>query len=232
MRTRPLPIPRQAPGAQGVGRRIPTRLAIATVLILLGGFAVVVLIHLLLSDRQGSKLALLIAVGWTAGGAVIASLGSRHRLTGLLLTLTGLGLTWLYWDWLQEHVDLVYLIQHAGTHAVLGIWFGGSLLAARNGTGQALVTRLATRLHGPLPAPIARYTRQVTVLWTGYFVLMAIASCAVFAFGSIQAWSTLANLVTLPLVVALFIVEYAVRLHLHPDFEHVSIIEGVRAFMK
>ena len=50
--------------------------------------------------------------------------------------------------------------------------------------------------------------------------------------GWLQAWSTLANLVTLPLIVGIFIVEYLVRLRLHPDFEHVSIIEGVRAFMK
>jgi uncharacterized membrane protein len=54
----------------------------------------------------------------------------------------------------------------------------------------------------------------------------------VFAFGSLQTWSVLANLVTLPLVVTLFVVEYLVRLRLHPDFEHVSILEGVRAFMK
>jgi uncharacterized membrane protein len=72
----------------------------------------------------------------------------------------------------------------------------------------------------------------VTGVWTAYFVLMAIASLALFIFGSLQAWSTLANLVTMPLVILLFIVEYLVRLRLHPDFEHVSILAGVRAFMK
>ena len=61
---------------------------------------------------------------------------------------------------------------------------------------------------------------------------MALASCLLFAFGPLQAWSILANLVTLPLIVAIFIVEYLVRLRLHPDFEHVSILEGVRAFMR
>lgn len=220
------------PHAPGASRRIPARVAIATVLILLAGFALVFLIHVLLSDRQGSPLALLIAVGWTAGCAVVTSLGSRHRLAGLLLTALALCATALYWHWLQERVDLVYLIQHAGSHAVLGLWFGGSLIAARNGTGQAVITRLATRVHGPLPAPIARYTAQVTVLWTTYFLLMALASCAVFIFGSLAAWSTLANLLTMPLVVALFVIEYAVRVRLHPDFEHVSILDGVRAFMK
>lgn len=220
------------PHAPGSGRRIPTRLAIATVLILLAAFALVLLIHVLLSERQGNALALLIAVGWTAACAVMTSLGSRHRLAGLLLTALALAAISRYWGWLQAHVDLVYLIQHAGSHAVLGIWFGGSLIAARKGSGQPIISRLATGLQGPLPAPILRYTAQVTALWTTYFILMALASCALFAFGSLQAWSVLANLVTLPLIVALFVVEYAVRLRLHPDFEHVSILDGVRAFMK
>lgn len=220
------------PTAPVAGRRVPARLAIVTTLILLAIFAVVILIHLLLSSGQGDNLALLIAVGWTAACAVASSLGSRHRVIGLLLTALALGVTALAWPWLQERVDLVYLIQHAGSHAALGIWFGGSLIAQRNGTGQAIITALATRLHGPLPVPIARYTRQVTVLWTCYFILMALASCVVFVFGSIQAWSTLANLVTLPLIVTLFVVEYLVRLRLHPGFDHVSILDGVRAFMK
>lgn len=213
-------------------RRLSAPLALAAAAVLLGAFVLVILIHRSLSGQEHGPLALLVAVGWTAACAVMSSLGSRHRVGGLLVTALALILIALYWDWLQARVDLVYLIQHAGSHAVLGIWFGGSLLAARKGTGPAIITGLATRLHGPLPKPIVRYTTQVTAMWTIYFVLMAIASCAVFAFGSLQAWSVLANLVTLPLVVTLFVVEYLVRLRLHPDFEHVSILEGVRAFMK
>jgi uncharacterized membrane protein len=191
----------------------------------------VYLIHVLLLQEAGGSLALLIAVGWTLACAVMTSLGSRHRMAGLLLTALALVVVGRYWDWLQARVDVVYLIQHAGSHALLGIWFGGSLFPGPSG-GQPLITRLATRLHGPLPPPIARYTARVTGVWTAYFLLMALASCLLFAFGSIRAWSILANLVTLPLVVAIFIVEYLVRLRLHPDFEHVSILEGVRAFMR
>lgn len=215
-----------------ISRRLPTRLAVASLLILLAAFGLVVLIHVLLSDRRGSSLALLIAVGWTLACAVITSLGSRQRLAGLLLTMAGLCAIALCWDWLQARVDFIYLIQHAGSHAVLGIWFGGSLIAASNGTGPALVTRLATQVHGPLPPAIVGYTTRVTALWAGYFVLMALASCLLFAFGSLAAWSILANLVTMPLIVALFLIEYAVRLRRHPEFDHVSIIEGIRAFMK
>ena len=220
------------PQAPGAGRRIPTRLAVATVTALAAGSALVYLIHVLLSSADGSPLALLIAVGWTAACAVTTSLGSRHRSAGLLLTAAALGLVAWTWDWLQARVDLIYLIQHAGSHALLGIWFGGSLLGARRGTSRPVITRLATRVHGQLPGPIERYATWVTAVWTAYFLLMALASCLLFAFGPLQAWSILANLVTLPLIVAIFIVEYLVRLRLHPDFEHVSILEGVRAFMR
>jgi len=220
------------PQAPGTGRRIPTRVAVATAAALAAGFALVYLIHVLLSSHEGGSLALLIAVGWTGACAVMTSLGSRHRIAGLLLTALALLLVGRYWDWLQARVDLVYLIQHAGSHALLGIWFGGSLLAARRGTGRALITRLATRLHGALPPAIERYTRVVTGVWTAYFLLMTLASCALFVAGSLQAWSILANLVTLPLVVAIFVIEYLVRLRLHPDFEHVSLLDGVRAFMR
>ena len=47
--------------APGAGRRIPTRLALAAASILLAGFGLVFLIHVLLSSREGSPLALLIA---------------------------------------------------------------------------------------------------------------------------------------------------------------------------
>jgi uncharacterized membrane protein len=61
---------------------------------------------------------------------------------------------------------------------------------------------------------------------------MTVASCGLFFFSSLQAWSVLANLVTMPLVVGLFVAEYLVRIRLHPDFQHASILDGVRAYMK
>src|SRR5690606_24386289 len=100
-------------------RRVPTRLAVATLATLAAGFGLVYLIHLLLSSQEGSPLALLIAVGWTAACAVVTSLGSRHRMAGLLLTALALVVIGRHWSWLQARVDLVYLIQHAGSHALL-----------------------------------------------------------------------------------------------------------------
>lgn len=210
----------------------PTRSALVAGLALSAGIVLAVLIHWLLIDSRGQGLALVIAAGGLTAAGVAASLGSSHRVAALLVTAVGVGSVLWAWDWLLAHVDWIYLAQHAGSHVVLGLWFGGSLISLRNGTGDALITRWATRLHGTLPPSLRRYTAQITALWAGYFWLMALASMMLFAFGSTTAWSILANLVTLPLIVAIFLVEYRVRIRLHPDFEHASILDGVRAFMK
>jgi hypothetical protein len=102
------------PQAPGAGRRIPTRMAVATVTALAAGSALVYLIHVLLSSADGSPLALLIAVGWTAACAVTTSLGSRHRIAGLLLTAAALGL--VAWNWSTS----------SSTPAAMRSWASGS----------------------------------------------------------------------------------------------------------
>ncbi len=199
-------------------------------LALLAAFALVLAIHVLLVERDGGSIALLIAIGWTVACAVTTSLGTRRPVAGLAATALGLGMAAAWWSVLERHVDLVYLVQHAGTHALLGLWFASSLRQARGGGDEALITRLALRVHGTLPPAMVRYTRGVTLLWAAYFLLMALASCALFAFGSLRAWSLLANVVTLPLIALIFVGEYLVRLRLHPRFDHVSLLDGVRAF--
>ncbi|MGE0797337.1 MAG: hypothetical protein AB7G13_07110 [Lautropia sp.] len=215
-----------------VRRIVSSRPALGFALLLAAGFALFAVIHRQLSTAGGQAPALLIAIAWLAGCALMAGFGAGRPVATLLLTAAALVAVGAHWGWLVGRVDYVYLAQHAGSHALLGAWFGATLLGARRGRGDPLITRLATRVHGPLPPAIRRYTGAVTVMWTGYFALMALASCLLFAFGSLAAWSTLANLLTLPIIIALFIAEYAVRLRRHPDFEHVSILAGIRAFMR
>lgn len=110
--------------------------------------------------------------------------------------------------------------------AVLGTLFGRTLGAGR----EPLVTRLARRVHGELPPPIERYTRSVTTVWAAFFAIMAAVAIALYALASREAWSAFVNLLTIPCVATLFVVEYAVRRIRFPNFQHVSILEGARAF--
>ena len=212
------------------GPRSTRRMALVTLGLLALALAGFLVLHELLSDAAASgdgRGPLIVAAAWTAACAVLASLASSRPRTGLVLTAVALLAIWYRQDVLARHIDYVYLAQHAGTHLALGLVFARTLTARGS---PPLITRLATRIHGPLPPPIARYTRQVTVGWTVYFLAMAITSVVLFATASLETWSVLANLVTLPLIIAGFLFEYLLRHWLHPDFDHVSIFEGIRAW--
>ena len=46
----------------------------------------------------------------------------------------------------------------------------------------------------------------------------------------ISIWSAFANLLSLPLVALMFIVEYAIRIRVFPDLPHKPILESLRAY--
>ncbi len=150
---------------------------------------------------------------------------ARGPLLWLLVATAGAAL-WLGWEVLERHYPNVYFLEHVGTNLVLAATFGRTLL----GAAEPLCSRFARRLHGELPAEVARYTRQVTLAWTLFFLALAALSCALFLGGYVAAWSVLANFLTLPLVTAMFVVEYAVRRRAIKDWRRGSILDGMRAF--
>ena len=85
-------------------------------------------------------------------------------------------------------------------------------------------------VRGPLQPPVARYTRQVTVAWTIFFAAMVVTSSLLFFLAPIQVWSAFANLLSMPLVAAMFIAEYAVRKRVLPDLPRTHILESLRAY--
>lgn len=149
----------------------------------------------------------------------------RIRMLGLLALAT-LALA-VAWPTLARNVGWLYFVQHVGTNLLLGIGFGRTLAAGR----EPMCTRIARTMHGSVSPALARYTRQVTVAWTAFFAATAAISCLLFAFGSIEAWSTFANLLTMPLVGLMFVAEYLVRLRLLPE-DRSSILDAVRAYRR
>lgn len=126
-----------------------------------------------------------------------------------------------------QQLSLLYVLQHVGIHLALGASFALSL----RGPGLSLISRLAQQVHGPgFTRAMADYTRNVTRSWVLYFFGMAAASLWVYAFGSWESWSLLANLGTPAAMALLFIGEYLLRYRLHPEFERVSLLEAVRAY--
>lgn len=132
------------------------------------------------------------------------------------------------WPALQQNVAAVYFAQHVGVNGVLGLFFGQSLLRGR----EPLCTHFASLAHECVSPRLARYTRQVTVAWTLFFLCMIATSALLFAFAPTAVWSVFANLLTLPLVGAMFVVEGAVRRIKLPPEERLGILATIGVYRK
>ncbi|MBL8419999.1 MAG: hypothetical protein JNK92_05120 [Dechloromonas sp.] len=135
-------------------------------------------------------------------------------------------LAWL-WPALRENVALLYYVQHVGTNLVLATLFGRSLFGQR----EALVTQFARTAHlGAISVAKERYTRQVTIAWTVFFLAMALVSTALFWLAPLAAWSVFANLLALPLIVLMFVVEHCFRHRILPPGERSSVADTFRGY--
>jgi uncharacterized membrane protein len=185
--------------------------------------------HYAIALGQSPTLGALVALVPLAALVFIAlrRSGTRGPLLWIFLAASA-GALWLGWDALERHFESVYFLEHVGTNLLLGAMFGRTLF----GEAEPLCSRFARLLHGPLPPEVALYTRRVTVAWTAFFLCLAAISSALFLGGLLAAWSVLANFLTLPLVGAMFVVEYAIRGRVLRDWQRGSILDGLRAFRR
>ncbi|MDE2625937.1 MAG: hypothetical protein KGL99_02170 [Burkholderiales bacterium] len=182
--------------------------------------------HYLTAQAADSAWSLLAILGPMALLALVGFWRSGQRWLAVALALGIAALTWR----LQRGGDFdptwLYLAQHAGIHAALGVAFGRTLRPGR----QPLISAMAERVHRGLPPGMAEYTRRVTAVWTAYFFGMALTSLGLFAFAPLEIWSLFANVVTPVAMCALFVGEYILRYRLHPEFERVSLVTAIRAY--
>ena len=195
------------------------------VLVFLVGWAV--LAHLGSSGDSHLDLSVLLGVA-----PIIAALGlllwrNRHPLlTGCGIALMLGGLAWL-WPTLRQNIPLLFFVQHVGTNLALATLFGRSLV----GDGEALITQLARAVHhGEISERKRQYTRQATLAWTLFFLTNALISAFLWAFASQAVWSVFANLLSMPMLIAMFIAEHFWRLHALPPEERPSIAQVACAY--
>lgn len=161
---------------------------------------------------------------------IVVAILLRRLGSPLWIAAGGLAvLALLAWAWpsLRANVALLYYLEHVGTNLALAVVFGRTLGAGH----EPLITQLARFAHpeGLSPAKI-RYTRQVTVAWTTFFVAMATVSTGLFVLAPAAVWSVFANFLTLPLILALFAVEHLCRHLVLPAEERGGIADTIRAF--
>ncbi len=128
------------------------------------------------------------------------------------------------------HVALTLLgalggICHDVAYASLLIWFGQSLRPGH----EPVVTGFARQLRQTMPDKVVRYTRKVTYAWCAFFAAQLALSAILPLTAPIAAWSAFVPLLSLPLLVAMILAEFGVRMILFRHEPHTGLIASVLA---
>lgn len=212
-------------GRDGI-RRLRTMICAA--LVAAAGALFMALSYIACARPNAPALAVLAGLLPLAALALLLCWRSRLRLLALALWLMMLTATVWNRDLLQSHATWVYLAQHAGAMALLAMMFGSTLF---KGDANALCSRVAAfQSVEPPDARRLRYTWQVTLAWTVFFVATGALSLLLFFFGTMAHWSLFANVLTPAMVGAMFGAEYWVRRRVLPGQTHLGLSETLRAY--
>ena len=108
--------------------------------------------------------------------------------------------------------------------ALLACVFGGTLRAGH----EPLITRIARAARGEMPPDLHAYTRTLTKMWTGTFILMAAVSAALGLFAPREVWSWVANFGSYLFVGSLIVAEYLYRRVRFAGYAHPGFVEYMR----
>jgi len=192
--------------------------------VVIAGYAV--LAHLATSVWAGSNLGTAIALLPLLAALTLVLWRTPRKSVALLVAIAAAGGLFVAWPFLRARFDWLYFLPNLGSNAFLAGYFGRTLLPGE----VPLITRFAALVHDELNAGVRRYTRQVTVAWTLFFVTVGSISTGLFVLASPEVWSVFANLLSLPLIVAMFLGEYLVRVRVLPPEDRPGIIDSVRAY--
>lgn len=190
------------------------------------GLAYSVLAHLAAASSAPNLPGALVAIVPLLGLALLMAWRASQRLVMLGLWLAACAMLYGISGWLLAHYIWVFFLQHAGMYALLCAAFGRSL----QGGQTPMISRFARIVHGSLSPALVRYTRSVTWAWTLYFGGIAALSLLLFWLAPIAAWSAFANLLGIPLLVLMFVGEYAVRCHVLPVADRAGPLDAIRAY--
>lgn len=119
-------------------------------------------------------------------------------------------------------------VPHAVAYAAL-LWVFARTL---NGRQEALITRIARRVHGSLPPLLERYTYRLTAVWCVFFAAQLITSFSLLAFNAIESWSLFVHVLNVPLVGTMFIGDYLYRVWRYRGYPQASIAQAIQAFVR
>ncbi len=131
-----------------------------------------------------------------------------------------------------QHGQIGAVAVNGISHAVLNLFllgfFGRTLLPGR----EPLVTQISRRVNGEVVPEIARYTRHVTIAWCGFFAGQVVVSALLYFFEALSVWSLFINVLNLPLLILMFVGEYAYRIVRYPEHSRTSILKAIEVYAK
>jgi hypothetical protein len=180
--------------------------------------------HIALATHRGMVLAgTLIALqaallGWVALAPLLGRLARAGICGAVFLGVLGLS------RFASGGPVAAAAVPHAMTYLALLVLFGTSLQPGR----EAVVTTLARRSRGHLPASVVRYTRRVTWAWCGFFLAQLLGSFLLLLFAPLRVWSLVIGLGNLPLIAVMLCAEYIYRQWRHAARPPERLIDMVR----
>lgn len=121
-----------------------------------------------------------------------------------------------------------YGLPHAAAYLILLWYFGRSL---RRGY-EPVITRLARTVRGALSPELERYTHRLTAAWCMFFAAQVALSAILLAAAPLETWSFFVNVLNAPLVVAMFVADFAYRSFRFRGQQVTSIARMWRAFVE
>jgi uncharacterized membrane protein len=208
----------------------------ALIVVLIAGYALASHFALILPNGQAIAAALALGIPalalvgfvfqWAAKRLVGVTPVMRYASAALVSVVPLAVLLWQMWPLVVSNAQMLYLVQHVGTNALLAWVFGHTLAEG----STPLVVTFARIVHTHLPSEIEAYARKVTVAWTVFFIVTCVISVALFTAAPLAAWSTFAVLLQWPSVAVFFVGEYVLRKRLFRHFDHASMKQGFDAY--
>ena len=194
---------------------------------LLSAFAITYLWMAHQAATAESPNSLVVLVGFMPFAVMLSTWcwSTRARWPVLVAVISAFALAHAFTPQLIGHIVWVYFLQDLSCNLFAASIFGLSLRPS----SEALCLRLARLVHSTMPPSVERYTRQITYAWAIFFGACALLSAMLFLSGHVAAWSWFANVLNLPLVGAMFVVEYLVRMYVVPKKDRAGLIDSIRS---
>ncbi len=191
-------------------------------MLLIGGYAA--LSHYGDSSPDARGLGASLSVGPVVVIALILLWRWTKAWVAALCAVTVCGVLYRWWPFIEKNFEWADLVQQAGAYALVGWTFARSLHGGRT----PLCTELAVRIHGVLTPREITYTRGATVAWTSFYFLLAGAIVVLFFSLSPRFWSLFVNFATFGLMIAMGLLDHAIRSRVLPRHPGGGILGVIR----